>query len=41
MSLEKRVKWAKQAIEQYPNKYPIIIEKAEKSDKLEDLVNPK
>ncbi len=25
---EKRRKWSRQAMEQYPNKYPLIIEKA-------------
>jgi hypothetical protein len=42
--LEKRAKWAAEARAQYPNKFPLIIERAQDkntSDKLEEMANPK
>ncbi|CDW74534.1 UNKNOWN [Stylonychia lemnae] len=39
--LDKRVKWAEQALEQYPHKYPLIIERAADQSKIIELTNPK
>ncbi len=43
-ALEKRKKWAAEAIAQYPNKFPLIIERADDKNtqsKLSDMANPK
>ena len=44
MIIEKRKKWAAEAIAQYPNKFPLIIERAAdkgSQSKLGDMANPK
>eukprot|EP00347_Sterkiella_histriomuscorum_P006451 403352727 len=39
--IEKRQKWAVQALEQYQHKFPLIIEKAAGNNKMPELANPK
>lgn len=44
VSIEKRKKWSAEAIAQYPNKFPLIIERAQDKNsqsKLGDMANPK
>ena len=49
MGIEKRQKWAAEALAQYPNKFPLIIERAEEDEKrtrghkvpLGEMSNPK
>ncbi|TNV77847.1 hypothetical protein FGO68_gene11294 [Halteria grandinella] len=43
-SLDKRAKWAAEARQQYPNKFPLIIERAQDKntlENLEEMANPK
>ena len=39
--VEKRRKWACEALKEYPNKFPLIIERAADQDQLDEMQNPK